>query len=40
MAQLAQWSEAELAALHGVGPKGIRILQAGLAKEKRHFRRD
>ena len=40
MAQLARWSEAELAALHGVGPKGIRILKAGLAKEQRHFRRD
>ena len=38
MAQLARWSEAELAALHGVGPKGIGILKAALVKEKRRLR--
>jgi predicted flap endonuclease-1-like 5' DNA nuclease len=40
MAQLARWSAAELAALHGVGPKGIRILEAGLASQGLHLRRD
>lgn len=39
MAELAQWTEKDVAALHGVGPKGIRILAAGLAAEGRHFRR-
>lgn len=40
MAELARWSEAELAALHGVGPAGIRILKAGLARQKRRLRRE
>jgi hypothetical protein len=40
MAELARWSEEEIAALHGIGPKGVRILKAGLASERRHFRRD
>lgn len=39
MAQLTQWSEAELGALHGVGPKGLRILKEGLARQKMRFRR-
>lgn len=26
MAELAKWSEADVAALHGVGPKGMRLL--------------
>jgi predicted flap endonuclease-1-like 5' DNA nuclease len=40
MAQLATWSEAEFAELHGVGPKGIRILAGALTEQGRHFRRD
>lgn len=39
MAQLAQRTEKEIAALHGMGPKGLRMLQQGLAKQGRHFRR-
>lgn len=38
MSQLAQRSEAELRALHGMGPKGIRLLKAGLALTGRHLR--
>lgn len=30
---LAKWSEADLLALHGVGPKAIRILKEMLAAE-------
>ncbi|AXE38843.1 helix-hairpin-helix domain-containing protein [Acidipropionibacterium virtanenii] len=30
-AQLAEWSERELSAIHGVGPKAIRILRDELA---------
>jgi predicted flap endonuclease-1-like 5' DNA nuclease len=30
MAELAQWSQADVAALHGVGPKGIRMLSEAL----------
>lgn len=40
LAQLARWTEADVAALHGMGPKGIRMLKQGLAEQKRHFRRD
>lgn len=40
MAQLARLSEAELSALHGVGPKGIRLLKAGLAEQQRRLRPD
>ena len=29
--QLAGWAERDVAALHGMGPKGIRILKAALA---------
>lgn len=39
LAQLAQWAEADVVALHGMGPKGIRMLQQALATEGRHFRR-
>jgi predicted flap endonuclease-1-like 5' DNA nuclease len=31
LAHVAQRSEAELAALHGVGPKALRVLKAALA---------
>lgn len=37
MAQLAQWTESDLGKLHGMGPKGIRILREALAAEGRHF---
>ena len=30
MAELAKWSEADVAALHGVGPKGLRLLGEAL----------
>lgn len=39
MAQLAQWTASDVAALHGMGPKGIRILEHALADQGRHFRR-
>jgi len=39
MAQLAQRSEQEVATLHGMGPKGIRVLKQALAAEGRHFKR-
>jgi predicted flap endonuclease-1-like 5' DNA nuclease len=38
LGELARWSEAELAALHGVGSKGIRILKDALAVQGRHLR--
>jgi hypothetical protein len=40
MAQLAQHSERSVAALHGMGPKGLRVLKAALASQGRHFRAD
>jgi predicted flap endonuclease-1-like 5' DNA nuclease len=39
MAQLAQRSEDDVLALHGIGPKAIRLLREGPAKQQRHFRR-
>ena len=38
MAQLAQWTEMDLAKLHGMGPKALRILKEGLAQQGRQFR--
>lgn len=38
MSQLAQLTEQELLALHGMGPKGVRMLKAGLALTGRHLR--
>ena len=38
MAQLARRSEAELRALHGMGPKALRILKSALAQQGRHLR--
>jgi len=35
---LTKWSEADLAALHGVGPKGIRMLKEALAAQGSGFR--
>jgi predicted RecB family nuclease len=40
MAQLAQHTESEVASLHGMGPKGIRVLREGLQLERRHFRQE
>lgn len=39
MDELTEWSEADLSALHGVGPKGIRVLKEGLAKRGLRLRR-
>lgn len=36
---LVDWAEADLASLHGKGPKGIRILSEALAASGRAFRR-
>jgi len=38
MAQLALRSEDEVASLHGMGPKGVRLLKDALAKQGRRFR--
>ena len=35
---LTKWSESDLAALHGVGPKGLRILKEALAVQGLGFR--
>lgn len=35
---LARWSEAELLALHGMGPKGVRLLRDALAAAGRGLR--
>ncbi|MCC7055272.1 MAG: hypothetical protein IT355_18515 [Gemmatimonadaceae bacterium] len=36
--QLATWTEAEIALLHGMGPKGVRILRDALALRGLSFR--
>lgn len=38
LTQLAQRPESEVAALHGMGPKGMRILKEALARRGRRFR--
>lgn len=38
MDDLTRWTEADLAALHGMGPKGIRVLRDALADTGRGFR--
>lgn len=40
LAQLAQHSENDIAALRGMGPKGVRLLQQALAAQGRHFKRN
>jgi hypothetical protein len=35
---LSRWSEFDLLELHGMGPKGVRMLKAALAEEGRHLR--
>jgi len=37
LAGVAQWTESELAALHGVGPKALGILTAALAARGQAF---
>lgn len=38
VADLARWTEAELRALHGIGPKALAALRTALAAEGRQFR--
>jgi len=38
MADLESWTAAEFLALHGMGPKGVRILRDALAASGRQFR--
>lgn len=38
MQELEAWTEQDLAKLHGMGPKGIRILREALARRGRGFR--
>lgn len=38
MTDLTKHTETEIAALHGMGPKGIRMLNEGLGLRKQHFR--
>jgi predicted flap endonuclease-1-like 5' DNA nuclease len=38
-AQLCDYTEVELLALHGVGPKAIRILKEWLSKEEMSFKK-
>ena len=35
---LPRWTERELAALHGMGPKGVRVLREALAASGLRFR--
>lgn len=39
LADLEQWTEADLRALHGMGPRAIGILRDALAASGRQFRR-
>lgn len=38
VAELAKWSEAELAALHGMGPKAVTVLRYALEASGGQFR--
>ena len=38
MSDLARWTEKDLLALHGMGPKGVRVLKAALAEQGRRLR--
>jgi len=40
IADLARWTEADLAALHGMGPKALDVLRSALEASGRSFRRD
>ena len=39
VADLERWTEAELLALHGMGPKALGVLRDALAASGRRFRR-
>lgn len=39
LTDLTRWTEADLAALHGMGPKALRALRAALAESGQQFRR-
>lgn len=39
LGQLTKFRETEIAALHGMGPKGVRILKAALAEKGLSFRK-
>lgn len=39
MKELTHWTEAELLELHGMGPKGTRVLREALAREGLALRR-
>lgn len=38
VADLSRWSEKDLAALHGMGPKALTVLEDALAASGRRFR--
>ena len=40
IADLARWTEADLAALHGMGPKALDVLRDALEASGRSFRRN
>ena len=40
VADLSRWSERDLAALHGMGPKALAVLKDALAAAGEGFRRD
>lgn len=40
VADLAKWTEADLAKLHGMGPKALGVLRDALAASGRNFRRE
>ena len=40
VAELTHWTEADLAKLHGMGPKALGILRDALAARGHHFRRE
>jgi hypothetical protein len=39
LAQLTEHRESDIAALHGVGPKGVEVLKAALKAQGKSFRR-
>lgn len=40
LSDLTHWRKSDFAGLHGVGPKGVRILEAALAERGMAFRAD
>lgn len=37
MAHVSEWTANDIAALHGMGPKGVRLLREGLAAQGKQF---